>query len=53
MEDHAGAGGVIGSEVSATSPREPLCGEEVQKMIAAFVATPKEWVDQAKRYVGQ
>src|SRR5580692_7362247 len=27
---------------------EPLSGEEVQKMVAAFVATPKELVDQAK-----
>jgi tripartite-type tricarboxylate transporter receptor subunit TctC len=32
---------------------EPLSGEEVQKMVAAFVATPKELVDQARRYVGQ
>jgi hypothetical protein len=30
-----------------------LSGEEVQKMVAAFVATPKELVDQARRYVGQ
>jgi tripartite-type tricarboxylate transporter receptor subunit TctC len=32
---------------------EPLSGEEVQKMVASLVATPKELVDQAKRYVGQ
>jgi tripartite-type tricarboxylate transporter receptor subunit TctC len=32
---------------------EPLSGEEVQKIIAASVATPKELVDQAKRYIGQ
>jgi tripartite-type tricarboxylate transporter receptor subunit TctC len=31
---------------------EPLSGEEVQKMVAAYVATPKELVDQAKRYIG-
>jgi tripartite-type tricarboxylate transporter receptor subunit TctC len=32
---------------------EPLSGEEVQTMIAAAVATPKELVNQAKRYIGQ
>jgi hypothetical protein len=32
---------------------EPLSGEEVQKMVKTFVATPKELVDQARRYVGQ
>jgi len=32
---------------------EPLSGEEVQKIIAASVATPKELVEQAKRYIGQ
>jgi tripartite-type tricarboxylate transporter receptor subunit TctC len=32
---------------------EPLSGEEVQKMVAAYAATPKELVDQAKRYIGQ
>jgi tripartite-type tricarboxylate transporter receptor subunit TctC len=32
---------------------EPLSGEEVQKMVASFAATPKELIDQAKRYVGQ
>jgi tripartite-type tricarboxylate transporter receptor subunit TctC len=31
---------------------EPLSGEEIQRMVAASVATPKELVDQAKRYVG-
>ena len=31
---------------------EPLSGEEVQKIVAACVATPKELVDQAKRYIG-
>jgi tripartite-type tricarboxylate transporter receptor subunit TctC len=30
---------------------EPLAGEEVQKIVAASVATPKALVDQAKRYV--
>jgi tripartite-type tricarboxylate transporter receptor subunit TctC len=32
---------------------EPLSGEEVQQMVKSFVATPKELVDQARRYVGQ
>ena len=32
---------------------EPLTGEEVQKIVAAAVATPKELVEQAKRYAGQ
>ena len=32
---------------------EPLSGEEVQKMVEAVVATPKQLVDQAKRYAGQ
>jgi tripartite-type tricarboxylate transporter receptor subunit TctC len=32
---------------------EPLSGEEVQKMVASYVATPKELVDQAKKYIGQ
>jgi tripartite-type tricarboxylate transporter receptor subunit TctC len=32
---------------------EPLSGEEVQKMVETFVATPKELVNQAKRYLGQ
>jgi tripartite-type tricarboxylate transporter receptor subunit TctC len=32
---------------------EPLSGQEVQKMVASFVATPRELVDQAKRYIGQ
>ena len=31
---------------------EPLSGEEVQRIVAASVATPKELVDQAKRYAG-
>src|SRR5215475_13188263 len=31
---------------------EPVSGEEIQKMVAASAATPKELVDQAKRYVG-
>jgi tripartite-type tricarboxylate transporter receptor subunit TctC len=30
---------------------EPLSGEEVQKIIAAAVATPRELVEQANRYV--
>jgi tripartite-type tricarboxylate transporter receptor subunit TctC len=32
---------------------EPMSGEEVQRMVAASVATPKELVDQAKHYAGQ
>jgi tripartite-type tricarboxylate transporter receptor subunit TctC len=32
---------------------EPLSGEELQKMVKSFVATPKELVEQARRYVGQ
>jgi tripartite-type tricarboxylate transporter receptor subunit TctC len=32
---------------------EPLSGEEVQRIVAASAATPKELVDQAKRYIGQ
>ena len=32
---------------------EPLSGEEVQKMVAASVATPTALVEQAKRYIGQ
>jgi hypothetical protein len=32
---------------------EPLSGEEVQRIVEACVATPKELVDQAKRYIGQ
>jgi tripartite-type tricarboxylate transporter receptor subunit TctC len=32
---------------------EPLTGEEVQKIVAAAVATPKELVAQAARYAGQ
>jgi tripartite-type tricarboxylate transporter receptor subunit TctC len=32
---------------------EPLSGEEVQRIVAASVATPKELVDQARRYIGQ
>jgi tripartite-type tricarboxylate transporter receptor subunit TctC len=32
---------------------EALSGEEVQRIVAASVATPKELVDQAKRYIGQ
>src|SRR5436309_6486400 len=31
---------------------EPLSGEEVQRIVAASVATPRELVDQAKRYIG-
>jgi hypothetical protein len=29
-----------------------LSGEEVQRIVAASAATPKELVDQAKRYIG-
>jgi len=32
---------------------EPLDGDAVQKLVEAFVATPKDLVDQAKRYAGQ
>ena len=32
---------------------EPLTGEEVQKIVAAAVATPRELVEQASRYAGQ
>jgi tripartite-type tricarboxylate transporter receptor subunit TctC len=32
---------------------EPLSGEEVQKMVAASVATPRPLIEQAKRYIGQ
>jgi len=32
---------------------EPLSGEEVQNLVAAYAATPKELVEQAKRYIGQ
>ena len=31
---------------------EPLSGEEVHKVVAASVATPKNLVDQARRYIG-
>jgi tripartite-type tricarboxylate transporter receptor subunit TctC len=31
---------------------DPLSGDEVQKMVAAAVATPKELIDQARRYIG-
>jgi tripartite-type tricarboxylate transporter receptor subunit TctC len=32
---------------------EPLRGEEVQKIVEAAVATPRELVEHARRYVGQ
>src|SRR5580704_11698335 len=32
---------------------EPLTGEEVQKIVATAVATPRELVEQAARYAGQ
>jgi tripartite-type tricarboxylate transporter receptor subunit TctC len=32
---------------------EALSGEEVQRIVAADVATPRELIEQAKRYVGQ
>jgi tripartite-type tricarboxylate transporter receptor subunit TctC len=32
---------------------EPLAGDELQKIVAAAVATPAELVEQAKRYAGQ
>ena len=31
---------------------EPLSGEEVQKIVEDIVATPKDLVEQAKRYIG-
>jgi tripartite-type tricarboxylate transporter receptor subunit TctC len=31
---------------------EPLTGEELQTIVAAAVATPRELVDQVKRYIG-
>jgi hypothetical protein len=31
---------------------EPMSGEDVQKLIAAAVATPRDLVEHAKRYVG-
>jgi tripartite-type tricarboxylate transporter receptor subunit TctC len=32
---------------------EPLSGEEVQRIVEASAATPKDLVEQAKRYIGQ
>ena len=32
---------------------EPLTGEEVQKIVEELVSTPKDLVEQAKRYIGQ
>jgi tripartite-type tricarboxylate transporter receptor subunit TctC len=32
---------------------EPMSGEEVQQLVKTVAATPKELVDQAKRYLGQ
>ena len=32
---------------------EPLGGEDVQKIVEAAVATPRELVEQARRYAGQ
>jgi hypothetical protein len=32
---------------------EPLSGEDVQKIVEAAVAMPKDLVDHAKRYAGQ
>src|SRR5262249_2532468 len=32
---------------------EPLSGEEVQRIVAASAATPKELIEQDKRYIGQ
>jgi tripartite-type tricarboxylate transporter receptor subunit TctC len=32
---------------------EPLSGEEVQRIVAADAATPKELIEQARRYIGQ
>jgi tripartite-type tricarboxylate transporter receptor subunit TctC len=32
---------------------EPISGEELQKMVAGFAATPKELLGQARRYIGQ
>ncbi len=32
---------------------EPLSGEDVQRIVEACAATPKELVEQARRYIGQ
>ena len=32
---------------------EPLTGDDVQRTVEAAVATPRELVEQAKRYAGQ
>jgi len=32
---------------------EPLPGDELQKIVEAAVATPRELVEQARRYAGQ
>lgn len=32
---------------------EPLSGEEVQQLVAAAAATPKQLIEQARRYIGQ
>jgi tripartite-type tricarboxylate transporter receptor subunit TctC len=32
---------------------EPLGGEDLQKIVAGAAATPKELVEQARRYAGQ
>ena len=32
---------------------EPLSGDELQKIVATAVATPRELIEQAKRYAGQ
>ena len=31
---------------------EPLTGDELQSIVAAAVATPRELVEQVKRYIG-
>ena len=39
--------------MKAVLTEERFSGEEVQRMITAAVATPKDLVNQAKRYIGQ
>jgi tripartite-type tricarboxylate transporter receptor subunit TctC len=48
MADSALAAEIVKRNLSL----EPLSGEDVQKIVAASVATPKNLVDQARRYVG-
>src|SRR6516165_1215183 len=45
--------GLLGSVPDIGRTIVPMSGEDMQKMVASFVATPKELVAQARRYVGQ